>query len=137
MSADREHDLSGRWSGIFNYPSLYPPNAFEATLRDHDGLISGVTTERDDDPAEAAGTLHAVIEGRRDGLEVRFSKIYDDVERVPFAILYSGTVDPGGDEIAGYWEIAGEWSGTFLMIRSRGESDAAAREASETVGSPA
>ena len=27
---EAEYDLTGQWSGIYNYPALYPPNTFEA-----------------------------------------------------------------------------------------------------------
>ena len=30
MTATADIDLSGQWSGIYNYPALYPPNSFEA-----------------------------------------------------------------------------------------------------------
>ena len=40
MNEDAEYDLSGDWSGIYNYPSLYPPNSFEAKIVDAGGLIS-------------------------------------------------------------------------------------------------
>jgi len=126
-------DLTGRWSGMFSYPALLPPNSFEATLRDSGGLISGITTEADDDPFGSGATLHAVIEGRREGNSVTFSKSYDDLGRAPFAILYRGTVHPDGDEIEGRWEIPGIWAGTFLMVRHAGVSEAAERRVSEQV----
>jgi hypothetical protein len=113
-------DLTGDWTGIFNYPRLLPSTPFEATLRDHVGLISGVTTEPDLMPGGRGDTLHAVIEGRREGGLVHFTKTYDDLSLVPDVVHYEGHVDPSGDEIAGRWTIPGEWSGTFLMIRASG-----------------
>ena len=44
MSGEADYDLSGRWSGIFNYPSLFPPNTFEAAIRDSGGVITGLIT---------------------------------------------------------------------------------------------
>ena len=56
-----------------------------------------------------------MIEGGREGSEVSFIKIYDDLERpTPH---YRGTILPGGDEVEGEWTIPGDWSGTFFMIR--------------------
>jgi hypothetical protein len=115
-----EHDLTGRWTGIFNYPSSDPPNSFEAVLRDVGGAITGLTTELDDDPYGSGGVLHAVIEGHRTGSIVTFTKIYDELEPEPIVISYDGIVDAGGDEIEGQWERPGVWSGTFLMVRSGG-----------------
>jgi hypothetical protein len=129
--AAAEYDLSGQWSGIYNYPRLYPPNAFEATIRDTGGLITGLITQ----PCEffePPGTVHhAVIEGSRDGSALSFIKIYDDLGRpTPH---YHGTVQPGGDEIEGEWTIPGDWSGTFLMIRGAKAGEAIERRIEEKV----
>jgi hypothetical protein len=126
-------DLTGRWAGIFNYPDLSPPNSFDAELRDTGGLLSGLTTEQDDNPSRRAGTLHAVLEGRHHDNVVWFTKQYDDFEIMPNLVIYSGTVHPGGDEIEGRWEIPGIWSGTFLMVRSVKEQAEAERNAAVTI----
>jgi len=115
MSDEAEHDLSGQWSGIYNYPSLYPPNTFEATIRDTGGVVTGVISQPGEF-FEPAGTVQtAVIEGSRSGTSLSFIKMYDDLNRpTPH---YHGTIQPGGDEIEGEWTIPGNWSGTFLMVR--------------------
>ena len=124
MSADP--DLSGQWSGIYNYPALFPPNSFEATVRDSNGVIAGVIVEPGDNLDVPGTTRHAVIEGSREGSRVRFVKIYDQVDLE--AVHYDGRIDPGGDEIEGEWTIPGRWSGTFLMVRGgRGEARAERR----------
>ena len=115
MSGDADYDLSGEWSGIFNYPSQFPPNTFEATIRDAGGLISGVITQPREFFEAPGAPQQAVIEGSREGSLLRFVKIYDDLSRpTPH---YRGAIQPGGDEIEGEWTIPGDWSGTFLMIR--------------------
>jgi hypothetical protein len=126
-----EHDLSGQWSGIYNYPSMYPPNNFEATIRDEGGLITGVIVQPGEF-FEPPGTVqHAVIEGSRTGSTLTFIKIYDDLGRpTPH---YRGTIQPGGDEIEGEWTIPGDWSGTFLMIRGAKAGEAIERRVSEEV----
>jgi hypothetical protein len=132
MSDDAaEHDLSGQWSGIYSYPSLYPPNMFEATIRDGGGPITGVISQPGEF-FEPAGTVqHAVIEGSRTGSTLAFVKIYDDLARpTPH---YRGTIQPGGDEIEGEWTIPGDWSGTFLMIRGAKAGAAIERRVSEKV----
>ena len=124
-------DLSGRWRGIYNYPAHFPPNRFEATIRDSGGLITGEITQPGE-IFEPPGTVqHAVIEGRREGGTVSFVKFYDDLARpTPH---YRGTIQPGGDEIEGEWTIPGDWSGTFLMIRGAKATEGAARRVSERV----
>ncbi|HEX5185238.1 MAG TPA: hypothetical protein VFW19_19045 [Allosphingosinicella sp.] len=121
-------DLSGRWSGLYNYPHSMPPTPFEAEIREQGGLIAGETIE----PGHDGGTMHAMISGRRAGHDVHFVKTYDDLLPAGAPIDYRGTVAEGGDEIEGRWTIAGSWSGTFLMIREGGsKEEAAAPEAAE------
>jgi len=129
--AAAEYDLSGQWSGIYNYPSLFPPNTFEATLRDEGGLITGEIVQPGEH-FEPPGTVqHAVIEGRSEGGTLRFVKFYDDLARpTPH---YHGRIQPGGDEIEGEWTIPGDWSGTFLMIRGGRAEEAVERHVSEEV----
>jgi hypothetical protein len=132
MSGEGEYDLTGEWSGIYNYPAHYPPNSFEASIRDSGGVITGVIRQPGEF-FEPAGTMqHAVIEGSRDGSMVRFVKMYDDLNRpTPH---YSGVVQPGGDEIEGEWTIPGDWSGTFLMIRGGKAEAEEALEVGEEIG---
>ena len=131
MSGDGEYDLTGEWHGIYNYPERYPPNTFEASIRDSGGTISGVIRQPGEF-FEPAGTLqHAVIEGSRSGTTVRWVKIYDDLNRSP--PRYEGTIQPGGDEIEGEWHHPGDWSGTFLMVRARKAKAAEERKVSEEI----
>jgi hypothetical protein len=117
-------DLSGTWHGFYNMPDEGPPTAFEAELLDTGGLLSGETSEEGDTPDCFGMTLHAVIDGHRDGDRVSFTKRYDYLPRADYAILYEGRLAQGGDEIEGRWSIPGIWSGTFLMVRARHEQAA-------------
>jgi hypothetical protein len=132
MSGEGEYDLTGEWSGIYNYPRLYPPNAFEASIRDAGGVITGVIRQPGEFFEPAGTHQHAVIEGTRQGSLVRWVKIYDDLNRAP--PRYEGRIQPGGDEIEGEWHHPGDWSGTFLMVRSRKELAGEEREVGEEVG---
>ncbi len=129
--SESDPDLSGQWRGIYNYPARFPPNTFEATIRDTGGLITGVIRQPGEF-FEPPGTIqHAVIEGSREGNMLRFVKIYDDLGRpTPH---YNGIVQPGGDEIEGEWTIPGDWSGTFLMIRGAKAVAAIERRVGEKV----
>ena len=122
-------DLSGEWIGIYNYPHSAPPTEFRASLRDHGGLVTGETTE----PSPKGGTLHAVIEGRREGGRLHFTKLYDDLEFSTDPIRYEGRVEPSGDEIEGKWTIPGILSGTFLMVRGPGAEETLEEQVSEEV----
>ena len=132
MSGEGEYDLTGEWSGIYNYPAHYPPNSFEASIRDSGGVITGVIRQPGEFFEPAGIMQHAVIEGSRDGSTVRFVKMYDDLSRpTPH---YQGVIQPGGDEIEGEWTIPGDWSGTFLMVRGGKAEEAEEREVGEEIG---
>ena len=114
MSGDL--DLSGEWTGVYNYPVHLPPVAFEAAIHDLAGRISGTTSEVTSTPFSPAQRLDAVIDGTREAHSVQFLKMYDSADQGFDTVHYSGRVDPEGDEIAGTWSVAG-MSGTFLMVR--------------------
>ena len=131
MSGDGDFDLSGRWSGIFSYPSLFPPNSFEAEIRDSGGLVTGVITQPREFFEPSGPPRHAMIEGRREGDILTFVKFYDDLDRpTPH---YHGRIQSGGDEVNGEWTIPGDWSGTFIMIRAGGAGETVEEQASEDV----
>ena len=131
MSGGDEFDLTGEWTGIYNYPRLLPPNNFEASIRDAGGIITGVIRQPGE-IIEAPGIVqHAVIVGSRAGNQVRWVKIYDDLGRA--TPHYRGTIQPGGDEIEGEWHIPGDWSGTFMMMRRRKEEAREERKVGEEV----
>jgi hypothetical protein len=132
MSGGDEYDLTGDWTGIYSYPAYYPPNTFEASIRDAGGVITGVIHQPGEVIEPPGIQQHAVIEGQRKGSAVSWVKIYDDLNRA--TPHYHGTIQPGGDEIEGQWHIPGNWSGTFMMIRRRNEGAAEVREVSEEVG---
>jgi hypothetical protein len=132
MSDEGEYDLTGEWTGIYNYPALLPPNTFEASIRDAGGIITGVIRQPGEIIEPAGITQHSVIEGSRQGSQVRWVKIYDDLSRA--TPHYRGTILPGGDEIEGEWHIPGDWSGTFMMIRARKAKAEETRKVDEEIG---
>ena len=127
-----ELDLTGEWSGIYSYPANYPPNTFEASIRDAGGVISGVIHQPGEIIEPPGIRQHAVIEGSRTGSTVRWVKIYDDLSRA--TPHYLRTIQPGGGEIEGEWHIPGNWSGTFMMMRRRKAEAGETRNVSEEIG---
>ncbi len=109
-------DLSGEWTGVYNYPFALPPVAFEAVLLDGNGRISGTTSEMGGTPFSPKRRLDAVIDGSRNGRSVQFIKMYDQADGEYDVVQYEGTIDPDGDEIGGRWVVSG-MTGTFLMVR--------------------
>jgi hypothetical protein len=127
-------DLSGDWIGFYNYDFPCPPTRFEAAIRDSGGFLTGLTTETFEGPDRLGTELHAVIEGQREDVMVRFTKTYDDFELLPDSVIYEGTILSGGDEIEGTWRIEGDGAGSFMMVRAR--KDAAAEERKVEEGVP-
>ncbi|KQN39242.1 hypothetical protein ASG37_06530 [Sphingomonas sp. Leaf407] len=111
------HDLTGKWSGIFNYPHTHPPTAFEADLADLGGSIVGTVHEPDLFSVPPGALIAAAIDGHCEGAKVAFSKFYDESEGYADMVVYAGALSDDGCEISGRWDIPGVWSGTFLMIR--------------------
>lgn len=115
-----EADLTGHWSGFYSYPYGPPPTAFEAELCETAGALTGTTTELADMGELVGQTLHAVIDGRREGKAVSFLKMYDGLSKDHDVARYEGTLDADGSEIEGRWTVPGVWSGGFLMVRHPG-----------------
>lgn len=110
-------DLSGRWLGVFSYPTAAPPVSFTAWLSEQAGWIVGAVEEQSGEGYGPRRRLGASIEGRRAGLAVTWLKLYDDPSRGYDAVTYEGAVSLDGLEISGRWSIPSSWSGAFLMTR--------------------
>ena len=110
-------NLSGDWTGIFNYPREYSPVGFKATLSENDGWIMGTVEEGSAKELGVPRRLGASIQGRRLGVAVIWLKLYDEASPQHDAVTYEGEVTPDGEEISGRWSIPDSWSGTFLMVR--------------------
>ena len=127
-----DHDLSGDWIGIYNYPDTYPPTQFQALLRDDGGRITGETRERDE-LFTGGKDLRALIDGSRDGDILTFVKIYEDEAFNSEIVRYEGQIQPDGTEISGHWEVPGIWAGTFIMMREGGAEESVERKVGETI----
>lgn len=67
-------DVTGRWSGIYNYPRGLPPNPFTATLQETGGSFTGETIEPSPSPGYGGAQAHALLHGSRSGAMVSFVK---------------------------------------------------------------
>jgi hypothetical protein len=130
---DTALDLSGAWAGLFNFPRLYRPVAFSADLVERDGWLIGATEETGDRGEARGAKMTATLQGRRTGFSVTWLKLYDRAWRNYDSVRYEGDVNDDATEIHGRWTIPGNWSGTFLMIRSVGADAALKRQATERV----
>lgn len=134
MSKSGDLDLSGEWTGVYNYPVALPPVAFEAVIQDLSGRINGTTREVGPSAFGSPSRRDAVIDGHRQGRSVRFIKMYDRADEEYDVVIYSGSIEAEGDEIGGTWSLAGT-SGTFLMVRRSRSSGTVERETEERISS--
>ena len=127
---DNKTNLTGIWHGQFTYSASLEPVFFVATLQESEGWIDGTTHE----PRPGTGeTLYAVIGGRRFGSAVTFVKTYQNPPRGYGVVRYAGALNADATEIEGSWQIPGDGSGRFLMIRGNGTEESVVREVSEFV----
>ena len=124
-------NLTGVWHGLYSYPVAMPSVSFVATLSDQGGWFDG-TTEEIGGVGDALGrTLTASLQGRRSGHSITMLKIYHAASVHYDSVRYAGELNEDGTEINGTWRVANNWSGTFLMVRSRTAETATTREAVE------
>jgi hypothetical protein len=125
-------NLTGVWHGLYSYP--YGQSvSFVATLIDSGVSFSGTIHEPcvlGDSPNK---TLHATLDGTRQGSAVSFLKTYQDAGANYGSVQYDGTLSDDGTEIEGRWRIQNDWSGKFLMIRPAGKVVEVEQEVSEQV----
>ena len=133
--SDDPLDVTGEWTGIYNYPLEHPPNRFTATLRETAGIVTGETVEPS--PSRHAGygggQAHAFLDCRRDSALVSFLKQYDATHRADTPVAYAGALSSDGDEITGRWQVSGDWSGTFIMVRRTRGGASVERRTAEVV----
>jgi hypothetical protein len=127
-------DLSGAWDGLYSYPRTLAPVAFVAALNETAGWLTGTTEESAASRSTSGQTLTATLQGRRSGMFVKFLKLYDASVPGYDGVAYEGNISADGTEIEGRWTARGDWSGTFLMIRSRGVAESHSKTAEERLG---
>lgn len=124
-------NLTGVWHGLYSYPVAMPSVSFVATLSDQGGRFDGTTEEIGGVGDTVGRTLTASLQGRRSGRSITMLKIYHGPSAYYDSVHYAGDLNEDGTEIAGTWRVAANWSGTFLMVRSRTVETAAPKEAVE------
>ena len=130
----RGEDLSGPWDGLYSYPRTLAPVSFVADLKETGGWLTGTTGEAAASGSATGQNLSATLQGRRSGSSVKFLKLYDGSVPGFDSVAYEGAVSADGTEIDGRWTAIGNWSGTFLMIRSQGVAESRSKTAEERLG---
>ena len=104
------------------------------SLNETAGWLTGTTEELAPSRPTSGQTLTATLQGRRSGVFVKFLKLYDASVPGYDSVAYEGNISADGTEIGGRWTALGNWSGTFLMIRSRGLAESSSKTARERLG---
>jgi hypothetical protein len=133
-SGMRGEDLSGFWDGLYSYPRVLAPVSFVADLKETGEWLTGATRETAASGSATGQNLSATLQGRRSGSSVKFLKLYDGSVPGFDSVAYEGNVSADGTEIDGRWTAIGNWSGTFLMIRSQGVAESRSKTAEERLG---
>ncbi|MGR3433268.1 MAG: hypothetical protein ACU0CO_00035 [Shimia sp.] len=129
--------LTGPWMGRYGYTEQpLPPVAFNATLLDEDGDLSGDVIEPNafGPGGPESETLLAGVIGVREGRLVRWTKRYSDFAAP--RIDYEGEVNAPFTRISGRWRFpeAPRWSGPFVMIRDAVGAEAARQRVRRSQG---
>jgi hypothetical protein len=128
MSEQDKVNLTGVWNGLYSYPQLGKSVSFVATLIETVSWVTGSTHEPCVFGDGAGNTLYATLLGSRASRTVLFRKTYDSAGPNYSLVEYEGVLSSDGNEISGRWAISTAWSGSFLMIRSGGQSVARTRK---------
>jgi hypothetical protein len=128
MSDQDKVNLTGVWNGLYSYPQLGKSVSFVATLIETVSWVTGSTHEPCVFGDGAGNTLYATLLGSRASRTVQFRKTYDSAGPNYSLVEYEGVLSSDGNEISGRWAISAAWSGSFLMIRSGGQSVARTRK---------
>lgn len=125
MTVAGPHDLSGHWSGEFDYPAGQGPTTpFVAIIEDRGGHLTGTISEHD---LFSGAIIEAVLAGSRGGASVDFTKTYGPGASALYdqPVDYVGRVNADGTVIDGMWSLL-DLDGRFSMRRDlAGEADVA------------
>jgi hypothetical protein len=131
--SDDSANLTGTWNGLYFYPGNGKPVPFIADLNDAGQHFTGTIEETDS--VWDMGPMSAIVDGRRAGSMVFFTKTYDGRGGWFHSVAYEGVINADVTEIHGSWAVHGI-SGTFLMTRPGAVAKAVSREAEDRVDTP-
>jgi hypothetical protein len=124
--------LAGPWSGEYGYdvPTTRENVPFNAVLGETEGALTGVIDEPNTFGDPGADRLFANVSGRRDGRDVRFTKIYNGAGGVRHSVEYRGEANAAFTRIDGVWQVS--WlRGPFYMTRYVATTEADAETEAE------
>lgn len=115
--------LTGRWTGLYHYPSYEMPVPFSVHFSQAGSAITGESIEPNTFIELDIEELPADWTGHCDGADVQLFKTYCDVEGADHTVIYNGKIEQGGDVILGRWSVTrfgdDNRSGFFEMRRGQ------------------
>ena len=120
VSSARAGELDGEWIGAYGYEDGRQAVAFDMTLSDNGGRVSGQIAEVQSFGTEAEdGALRANISGSIRGFVVQFTKTYDGTGGARHSVTYKGTLVSDGNLkfIFGTWHLGGEVGSWFAALQ--------------------
>ncbi len=136
MPTKDDPSLTGVWHGLYTYTSHahLPESHFICVLIDNGNRLSGTIHEVMNHAQGTPTEVFALIDGAHRGGYVTFLKTYDGTGGRTHSVSYAGDLSGDQDEIEGEWRVDGRYgvsTGRFLMIRKRGQDQAARMESAE------
>lgn len=132
MSETPFDNLSGYWTGVYDYVTAEEPVPFNAVISDEAGAVAGECIEPNTFAPTRDRELFASLEGDCIGAAIQFVKRYEDLPGAGHAVRYVGVVNAARTQISGRWTIAPGWSGDFVMNRAGARIASAARRSAST-----
>ena len=133
MSDEQNKNLTGVWTGVFDYDSNWgEATPFNAIITEENGVISGEIIEPNTVAQDATPEIFASISGSRAALQVDFIKTYEQRPGAGHSIRYEGVADAKLSIIRGDWMINGGLGGRGPFVMNRANDGAKAEEAVKT-----
>jgi hypothetical protein len=105
--------LTGTWSGVYYYPSQYPPVDFSSVIIFEGSIFYGIVKEPKTFGNYNIPYIYSEIEGSiSQDNKISFTK---KSKYYTHTLFYTGQIDMNTRRISGKWSIPGSWSGKFNM----------------------
>ncbi len=117
--SEKFDNLTGRWTGRYDYPNDADAVPFEVLLDEQEGILSGDITEPNTFRRDMGAHLAATLIGDRSGFDVSFRKTYGGFDHGD-DLIYEGALNGALTRIDGVWRFPSEpdWRGRFMMVRA-------------------
>lgn len=137
MNDSKNNNLSGFWSGTYNYAQVPVATPFNLFMEDNGGDLSGTTLEPNTFARSTLAELSATITGARAGSDVTFRKVYDAGQGAHAnTVFYEGKVNADLTVIEGFWTFRQPHmpTGGFRLSRASGAAEEAEEKVAADVG---